>query len=341
MNQHFSVAARVIIILACLVIVIAGLKAARELLVPFMLAVFVAVLLEPLVLMFRNRGLPNWLSIILIILFIALLWGLAVALVSSSVQQFIANAGAYQERLQALLEPAFQYSFGGLSALEVWTSVVDKVQIFSLASQLLNSIGQVLANTFMIILFIIFILAEQGGIQEHLQGRVLKVEEKLEQWHSIKEKISRYMVIKALISSATGVVIGLGLMLIGVDYPLLWGGLAFALNFIPTFGSLIAAGPPLLLALIQLGSVSALLTALLFFIVNLVLGNMVEPRVMGQGLGIPPLVVLLSLVLWGWILGPVGMLLAVPLTVTIKVVFESSPETRWISALLTTADKSR
>ena len=110
--------------------------------------------------------------------------------------------------------------------------------------------------------------------------------------------------------------------------------MAFLLNFVPTVGSFIAAVPAVLLAAVQLGLFSAGLTLSGFVVVNLVMGNMLEPRWMGKGLNLSPLVVFVSLVLWGWVLGPVGMLLSIPLTIMIKIALENQEETRWIGVLL-------
>jgi predicted PurR-regulated permease PerM len=132
----------------------------------------------------------------------------------------------------------------------------------------------------------------------------------------------------------TGLVVTGGLMLIGVDYALLWGLIAFLLNYVPNIGSIIAAIPAVLLALVQLGPVHAVLVAGLYLIVNVVMGNAVEPRLMGKSLGLSTLVVFLSLVFWGWVLGPVGMLLSVPLTMIMKIALEVNPSTRWLAIML-------
>jgi predicted PurR-regulated permease PerM len=142
------------------------------------------------------------------------------------------------------------------------------------------------------------------------------------------------MAIKTLVSLATGVIVAIGLYVIGVDYPLLWGLLAFLLNYIPNIGSIIAAIPPVLLAMIQLGPMQALIVAGGFVVVNIVMGSIVEPRFMGRGLGLSTLVVFLSLLFWGWVLGPVGMLLSVPLTITVKIALDSREESRWLAILL-------
>ena len=135
-------------------------------------------------------------------------------------------------------------------------------------------------------------------------------------------------------SLITGTLVALWVTLLGIDFPLLWGLLAFLLNYIPNIGSILAAVPVMLLALVQFGVGSALLVAVGFLAINMVMGNLIEPRVLGHGVGLSPLVVFLSLVVWGWVLGPVGLLLSVPLTMTLKIALESSDETRWLAILL-------
>ena len=146
--------------------------------------------------------------------------------------------------------------------------------------------------------------------------------------------VKNYLAIKTLVSLGTGLVIGLWLYFLGVDHYLLWAMMAFLLNYIPNIGSILAAIPAVLLALVQLGPGIAGLTALGFVVTNTVMGNIIEPRYMGRGLGLSTLVVFLSLIFWGWLLGTVGMLLSVPLTMIVKIGLESGQDTRWIALLL-------
>jgi predicted PurR-regulated permease PerM len=146
--------------------------------------------------------------------------------------------------------------------------------------------------------------------------------------------VNHYLFIKTWISLLTGLVAGVLCWAIGVDFPLLWGLLAFLLDYVPNIGSIIAAVPPVLLALVQLGPGQALAVLVGYLIINNVLGNFVEPRFMGEGLGLSSFAVLLSLVFWGWVLGPVGMLLSIPLTMAVKIAMEEQPNMRWISLLL-------
>ncbi|HCD13844.1 AI-2E family transporter, partial [Shewanella sp.] len=148
------------------------------------------------------------------------------------------------------------------------------------------------------------------------------------------QSVNQYMVIKTLVSLATGVIVGVGLALMGVDYALLWGVVAFLFNYIPNIGSIIAAIPAVLLAFVQLGTAGAGAVAALYLATNMVMGNLIEPRFMGRGLGLSTLVVFLSLIFWGWLLGSVGMLLSVPLTMIVKIALESSQSGSWLAILL-------
>jgi predicted PurR-regulated permease PerM len=146
--------------------------------------------------------------------------------------------------------------------------------------------------------------------------------------------VKRYIFLKTIISLGTGVFVSVWLAVFGVDQYVLWGLLAFLLNFVPNIGSIIAAVPAVLVAMIQGGLELAMWATVGYVIVNVVVGNVVEPKVMGHGLGLSSLVVLLSMVFWGYILGPVGMLLSIPLTMMVKIGLEGNEKTRWVSILL-------
>jgi predicted PurR-regulated permease PerM len=142
------------------------------------------------------------------------------------------------------------------------------------------------------------------------------------------------MVIKTLVSLATGILVGILLYVLGVGYPVLWGFLAFLLNYVPSVGSTVAAIPAVLLAFIQVGLARALIATAGYMAVNFILDNVIETKLMGRKLGLSTLVVFLSLIAWGSLLGPVGMVLCIPLTMTLKFACESNEGTAWIAVLL-------
>lgn len=199
---------------------------------------------------------------------------------------------------------------------------------------MLSGVGNVMANLFLIILTIVFMLFEAQSLPKKLHLALDDPDMRLKQIDRFLQSVNQYMVIKTLVSLATGIIVGVGLTFIGVDYAMLWAVIAFLFNYIPNIGSIIAAIPAVLLAFIQLGPAAAGGTALLYVGANMVMGNIIEPKFMGRGLGLSTLVVFLSLIFWGWLLGSVGMLLSVPLTMVVKIALESSKSGNWLAILL-------
>jgi len=191
-----------------------------------------------------------------------------------------------------------------------------------------------LTNTFLIFFTMIFILLEASSGRTKFDAAFGRSESSLERPRMFLQNLGRYLGIKTIVSLATGLCAGVLTWSIGVDFPLLWAMLAFLLNYIPTIGSIIAAVPAVLLALVQLGPGEAGATAIGFAAINVIFGNLIEPRLMGYGVGISPLIVFVGLVFWGWVFGPVGMLLSVPLTMTLKLALESDEGTRWVAILI-------
>ena len=336
MASSWSPVGRILLVFAAFMIVIAGMRSAESILVPFFLSVFIAVLCSPAMIWLRRKNVPTSLSILLVIgLVVVIGFGIG-SLISASVSGFTENVPYYQTRLEevALQGIALLANWGIDFDYDQWRSTFDPSSVFPFATNVLSSLGNIMTNAMLIILTVIFILAEESAVQKKLKFALPHSQERVEALFQITHGINRYMAIKAAISLLTGFLIWIWLLILGVDYAILWATLAFLLNFIPTFGSIIAAVPAVLLALVQLGVTDAALTAVGFVAVNTLVGNGVEPRVMGKGLGLSPLVVLVSLVFWGWVFGPVGMLLSVPLTMMVKIALETYPETKWIGTLL-------
>jgi len=341
-NTHSPVA-NTLITVAAFIIVIAGMRAASELLVPFLVSVFIAVICMPPIGYLRKHRIPNGIAVTIVVAFVVIAaFGLG-AIFSRAGAQFAADIPEYQQRLTEIWGGVIQWlvTLGIEIDVDQLKMMIQPEKVFPMAGNLLGAVGNLMADALVILLFVIFLLTEEVGLKQKLKiafpdSSPLDSNGALATLTKITESINQYMAIKAAISVLTGVLVWLILLVIGVDYPVLWGTLAFLLNFIPTFGSLIAAVPTVLLALVQLGPISALATAIGYFVVNTLVGNVIEPKVMGKGLGLSSFVVLISLVFWGWVLGTVGMLLSVPLTVMVKIGLELFPETKWIGTLLGT-----
>ncbi len=333
-----------LVILAALIIIAAGLRASQDLIVPFLLSVFIATIAGTPMFWMQKKGVPEAFSLpAVMILMLFVVVGLG-ALFAQSAADFTAKLPFYQTRLGELQQDVTTMLTPLLERAGISIDFATLTQNFSpgaalqLAGTTLARLGGVLSNSLLIILTVIFILAEAASFPRKLTEVLKDPNRDLPHFFLFAENVNRYIAIKTSVSVATGIVATVLLWVLGVDFPILWGMLAFLLNFVPTIGSIIAAVPPVLLALIQLGPVTAGFVGIGYVAINMVMGNAVEPRYMGRGLGLSTLVVFLSLVLWGWLLGPVGMLLSVPLTMTAKIALAANPSTEWLAILLGPAD---
>ncbi len=206
-----------------------------------------------------------------------------------------------------------------------------------LAGEAILRLRGVLTDTFFILLTLIFILLEASSLPRKLAAVSQGSNESVDQLGEIAAKINRYITIKSITSFTTGVFIASILFAVGLDFPLLWGLLAFLFNYVPAIGPVIAAVPAILLGIIQLSWVELEIVIFGYIAVNTAIGNFIEPRIFGRTVGLSPLIVFISLIFWGWVLGPVGMLFSVPLTMVIKIILDANQETRWLAILLGTA----
>ena len=321
---------------AAFIIIVAGMKAAAVLVVPFLLAVFLSIICVPPLFWMQKKGMPSLVGILILMFGAIAIQMLLVTLVSSSIADFSQNIPFYQERLKTLTFESLQLlsRYGVELETDKLTEIFNPSRILKLVANTLNGLGGVLTNTFFIFLTFIFILSEAAGFPNKLRAILNDKNTDLEKYAEITSGVNRYLGIKSLTSLATGIAIFIWLAVQGVDFPIMWGVFAFLLNYIPNIGSIIAAVPAVLLALIQLGPLAAGIASLGFLIVNILVGSVIEPKVMGQGIGLSALVVFLSLAFWGWVLGPVGMLLSVPLTMGVKIALSGRESTKWLSVLL-------
>lgn len=321
---------------ACVIIVLAGLRAARGVLVPVFVAVFLSVVTAPLVLWLRRRYVPTPLAVVVVVLGVLALVGSLAVYVGTSLTDFARGIPLYQVVLeQRYLEIVAMLEERGwpVPAFDPVESF-DPGAAFGFVALLFNSVRSLITNGFLILLTMVFILLEAAGFEGKLRRALRDPEATFARFKTFAQGVKQYLVIKTAVSLLTGTLVAVWTSLVGLDYPLLWGLLAFLLNFIPTFGSIIAGVPAVLLALVQTGFGLAGMVFVGYLVINVLIGNLVEPRWAGYGVGLSPLVVFLSLLLWGFVLGPVGLLLAVPLTMTVKIGLESSPYTLSAAILL-------
>jgi len=386
--------------IAALVIVLWGIQAAKSVVIPFLLSVFISILCGPPLLWLKKRGLPKGIALLLLLGLLLGVLSVGIGLLNSSILEFADNfvtsveeAGEKPEagpkpadRAPPELPPAasnaqeigadlvrtideaekralamqdgdfseveeklIEYLRGVTPAFALPTLKVAEKNVSKVATRAFQFVGGVfgqliglLTNAFLILLTVIFMLLEASGFREKLRASSGDSDRLLGRAEGFVGKVNRYIAIKTVLSLATGSLIAAWLWLLGVNHPLLWGLLAFLLNYIPNLGSLLASAPPILMAFVQSEGDTLLTPGLpLAFaamlgcaVVNIVIGNLVEPKLLGRGLDLSPLVVFLSLVVWGALLGPVGMILSVPLTMTVKIALELDKETRGLAVWL-------
>ncbi len=331
---------RVLLSAAAVVIIVAGLKACESFLVPTIVALFLSLLCLPALNRLQRLKVPDTLAIIIVMLVATTIVVLITAVVGNSVRQFQSQIPTYRARLDEIVGSAL--AFLNNRGIEVDTTDImaklDTGAIMQLVASTAGGLMSVLSNVFLVVLTMVFILFEASTFKQKLRLAKGDPEADLSEFAVMSERVQKYLAIKAYVSLATGVLVIIMCLALGVDFPALWGLIAFLFNFVPNIGSIIAAVPACLLALLQHGWGTAMTLAIGYVAVNLVIGNVVEPKLMGRRLGLSTLVVFLSLLFWGWVWGPVGMLLSVPLTVVVKIMMENSPDFRWLAVLLGPGD---
>jgi predicted PurR-regulated permease PerM len=327
---------RFLVIVAALVIIIGGINQAAPVLASFLVAVFLSIIGTPPVLWLERKRVPSFIAVLIVVAGMITILLMIGVVVGTSINGFSAALPSYQARLReqvsalnALLQSK---GIGGID--KVLLGYVKPEEVMRLTAGMLRELGSALSNMVLILLAVTFILFEASSFPVKLRAVLGDPQKVFPQVAKFVDDIKRYMVIKTLISLVTGVLIWIWLSILGVDFPILWGFLAFLLHYVPNIGFIIAAVPAILLTLIQLGAGTAALAAAGYMVIDLILGNLFETRFMGRRLGLSTLVVFLSLIFWGSLLGLIGMVLSVPFTMALKFACESSESTRWIAVML-------
>jgi AI-2 transport protein TqsA len=324
--------------IAALIIIIAGLIYAKTIITPFLLALFISIVCEQPISWLQKKRLPRWLALIIVLFGMIFLFTGFAFLIGETVSSFSGNLSKYESTLTDLSNSFIQFlnEKGYKIHQDQIFNLVQPAKILEFTAGALNKLISMMGNTFLIFLIVLFTLTEFSSFAIKARAILLGSDKSVSYFSTILLNIRHYLGIKTLICLLTGILVYLALLIIGVDYPLLWALIAALMNYIPNIGSIIAAVPAVLFALIQLGVGGAIWTLASFMVVNNVLGNFIEPRIMGKGLGLSTLVVFLSLLFWGFIFGTVGMFLSVPFTMTIKIILEQNEKTKWIAILLGT-----
>jgi predicted PurR-regulated permease PerM len=335
---------------ASFVIVVAGLRAGSQILLPFVLALFLAVLSMPLMFWLQLRRVPASLAIALTMLVIGVIFGALIMLGTQAVADLQTQIPGYTTRVQELYGQlvAFLSARSGFELDQYLNSIDPGIAVGFVGERLVDVVA-FLGNTFMVLLIMWFILGEAmvfpfkfraivGPRDGERRRTTTAVTDDRRRVTKIVREVQAYLGIKTVVSLATGLLIGLLAQLLDLEFPVLLGLIGFVMNYVPTVGSAIAAVPALFLSLVQFTTFwNFMLVVIGYGVINMVFGNIIEPTLMGRRLGLSTLVVILSLLFWFFVWGPVGALLAVPLTMVVKIMLENTEDLRWVAILL---DKS-
>lgn len=310
---------------------------------PLLIALFFSFILDTPIKLMRKIKIPRVIAIILVLIVTFVLFYLIGLLIYSNIDAFVEEFPKYQTKFNELYlkilaflkipqEDVNQY----YSQID-WSELLQKLSLPKILSSSVGSFINFLANLFLILIFLIYILLGR----EHLLTRVEQAfpGERSEKFHNVYENINhgiqKYLVAKTLISLGTGLCAAIVLIIFGVDFAWIWGLLTFFLNFIPNIGSVIATLPPILVSIFQFGGLfPAIWVAILLISIQTAWGNIIEPALMGKSLNMSPLVVIVSLIFWGFIWGPIGMILAVPISSAIQIICANIEPLRPISVLM-------
>jgi len=330
--------------IAAIIIIIASMMYAQNFITQLLLAFFISIICAQPIYWLKKKKITQGLAITIVLVLILVIFIGFGELIGTSLSSFSEDAPKYEQNLQEIGGTILQFADDKgikISKSEI-TNLFDPSKIMGITAGFLGELGGLMGNAITIFFLVFFLLIELDSFPIKIRA-ILKESESLSSLdflNTIGDSIRHYLSIKTMTSVFTGLLIWISLAIIGVDYAIIWALIAFLLNYIPNIGSIIAAIPAVLFALIQLGFGGVLWTIGVFVAVNMIVGNIVEPKMMGKGMGLSTFIVFVSLIFWGFILGTVGMFLSVPLTMTIKIIVEQNPNSKWIAILLGTQDEA-
>lgn len=338
-NQTPSV--RFVVLTAGTIIILGAIYTASTFLIPILLALIFAVLFWAPLTALQRRGLSAGMALSVVLVAVVIVSILFVILMGVAMAGFADAIPEYQARLTEQLQGlGDMLRARGIEPGQLSSLGEDRtINIGAVLSYVLGAVSQLFSYAFIILFYIIFMLVEATSFQNKIKRAFKDNANAYGYFAEVMDSMQYYMVIKTQINAITGLGIGATLWFIGLDFAILWGFVAFLLNYVPNFGSIIAAIPAVMLAFVQFGISWQFWTVLgIYVAVNILVGYVVEPKMMGRGLGLSALVVLVAVIFWGWILGPVGLILSVPITVALKIFMDSYPGSRWLAVMLGSDD---
>lgn len=326
----------VMMVAAATVIVFTGIYQAAAIITPLLLALLLAMVCQPILNAMEKIKIPRWLGGCLVLGAVVLIGLLLGKIITNTGIQLMEKMPYYQKQSEAMITELTVWLANYHVVLDpkIILQNLDPQKAFSVALITLSGVGGALSAVFLLLLVVVFMLMEAEALPAKFAYLWPNANKKTSPLNQFVDSVESYLLIKTGTSALTGICVAVALSILDVNYALLWGVLAFLLNFIPTIGSILAAIPAILISLIDGGVALCLWTTGVFVVINMLIGNVLEPRVMGKGLGLSPLVVMLSLLVWGALLGPVGMLMSIPLTMVVKIGLSAHQDLAHWSVLL-------
>jgi AI-2 transport protein TqsA len=325
---------RVIVALAATVVVLGSMHLAAPIINPILFAVVLALLFSPLYSWLRRRGLPTPLALLIMLVFVGAIFAGLFFTLGASIGRFTERLGFYTSQLNGRLDDLDALIERlGLSQVDLH-DVVKPGALAEALGAVLSGITGFLSDLFLILAIMLFLLAEGSALMDRLRASVPEDNPQVGRLAVFARNVVRQFGLRAIVNLVTGAGVTVLLLVLGVDFPLLWGILTFFLSFVPYVGLVLAVAPAVVLALAEFGLSRAVLVIAGVVVINVLAENVLSPMMMGRGLNVSPTVVFLSFILWAWVLGGPGAFLAVPITLFLILMLDSFPETRWLASLM-------
>lgn len=328
--------AQALMVLAAAAIVAGAIKLAAPVVAPFLVAACIAVAVQPIFRWVHGSRIPDVAAIVIsLVVVIGLLAGVSALLVvalanlSGSAAQYVSSLHQIQMQATVWLEAHHQHAL----AQSIYHSRLETL-LQEATTYVVLGLPTAISAVATVLLLIVFMLLEVTTMPKRVREAMGWSSSTFSDFSRTLSEIQRYLSVKTATSAATGLCCGLWCWACGVPNAALWGLVTFALHYVPTIGSLVAAMPPVLIALTTLGLGRASAVAGGFALFSMVIGNIIEPNALGRSLSLSPLIVLVSMFIWGWLLGPIGALLSVPLTLIAKIVLWNTSDLHWVAVLL-------
>lgn len=327
---------------ASVTLIIAGLKAASSILSPILLSLFLVLVTSPIMAWLKRRGFPGWLAYTLVLLLVLSVGICSLLFFAVSLNQLTDLIPSYVEQIETQVDAIWQWaSSQGVTAEDIETlEFLQPERLLRTATTFIGALLGIFSDTGLMLLVFVYMLASAPTFSQQLRKGLGENSELLQRFRNFSQSMSTYLLIKSWLGALAAIAQIILMWIMGVDFAVLWGVLSFMFNFVPNVGFYIALAPPLVLALLTLGLVRGIIFGVIYILINNFLDIVIAPRYLAKGLDLSALVTFLAVVIWTWILGPIGAFLALPLTMMVKMlVLEAYPQTELIAELISSGEE--